>query len=255
MFTPRRRAFSLIEVLVVISIIVLLISMALPSLSTAKEAGRDAKCMSGLRQVAVAFDTFEVEHNGHYPGAYTSVWVGPQTWQKSWMGKETWFGANYEGTIVRYLSGGAPAARELYRCPSLPAGQLGSGSGSNGRFDYTSLLVFSGAKKISVPTTVEVVEPATGERFQKPTPLVVEESPSEHLNGCCIDPGHSNIDRLGQWHFGGAGNYAAVDTHVEKAKFVDAIGPTTWDWFAKTPQGHEVPLTSHSSGFGGWQNR
>jgi len=54
--------FSLIELLVVISIIALLIALLLPALDSAREVARRARCLSNERQFAIGLRSFEADY-------------------------------------------------------------------------------------------------------------------------------------------------------------------------------------------------
>ena len=62
-----RRAFTLIELFVVISIIALLIAILLPALSRSKESARRIQCGSNQRQVIIAATAYATEGKGMLP--------------------------------------------------------------------------------------------------------------------------------------------------------------------------------------------
>jgi prepilin-type N-terminal cleavage/methylation domain-containing protein len=68
----RRRAFTLVELLVVIAIIAVLMAIALPVFNSAREKGRQTKCMANLHQVGMALRMYLLEE-GQYPGPYDPI--------------------------------------------------------------------------------------------------------------------------------------------------------------------------------------
>lgn len=66
MASKRRGGFTLVELLVVISIIAILIALLMPAVQTARESARRAQCVNNLKQLALAVQNFESK-NGHLP--------------------------------------------------------------------------------------------------------------------------------------------------------------------------------------------
>lgn len=62
-----RSAYTLIELLVVIGVITLLIAVALPVLSTARQTARTTVCLSNVRQVGVLLNAYLVDSDGMLP--------------------------------------------------------------------------------------------------------------------------------------------------------------------------------------------
>jgi len=64
---PVSRAFSLMELLVVIALIATLAALLLPAVNRTKESGRGAVCLSNLHQIGLALQIYVQENNNRLP--------------------------------------------------------------------------------------------------------------------------------------------------------------------------------------------
>lgn len=126
-----RKAFTLVELLVVIGIIAVLIGVLLPVLASARRAAETAQCLSNLRQIGQGFAMYSSESLG---------WVIPGFIRKQpefgGRGEETWATILVVKRYIRQAdqmdfvgSGGTPPGEEawdsegsagntVFRCPS-----------------------------------------------------------------------------------------------------------------------------------------
>ena len=103
--TPHRvRAFTLVELLVVIGIIALLISILMPALSKAKEAANRTACMSNQRQLTRAWTIYAQDNKG--------ILINPATDSTGWIGA-----ANDEASIRGGLMWKYTRSLAIYHCP------------------------------------------------------------------------------------------------------------------------------------------
>ena len=70
----RFKAFTLVELLIVISIIALLISIMVPALSTVQELGRMVACSANLRELTLVMQYYAMDNEGRF--CDVEKWVG-----------------------------------------------------------------------------------------------------------------------------------------------------------------------------------
>ena len=67
----RSSGFTLVELLVVVSIIALLISILLPSLQKARDGAKRTMCQANLRSLGLGFHIYADAYNGIFPASYS----------------------------------------------------------------------------------------------------------------------------------------------------------------------------------------
>jgi len=135
----RRRlpAFTLVELLVAISVISVLVTLVMPGLSRARAAARTIQCLNNLRHLGAAWTLYADEHRGY---CMPQVWFfhSPPLY---------WWGtngnpANYQaGLLFPYLDVEA-GLDNVFDCPEQPWGSYipqGAARGPTTTYGYNGL--------------------------------------------------------------------------------------------------------------------
>ena len=142
-----RSGFTLVELLVVITIIAMLMALMLPAVQNAREGGRRTQCVNNLFQVALAANRFN-EQSGFLPGWRNRSPNPADVSGSSFVNTPSWpvplLPFIERNDVYTQWAQGSTAAPfiKLYSCPSSPpdsqvqptlayAGNCGSGSNAN----------------------------------------------------------------------------------------------------------------------------
>jgi prepilin-type N-terminal cleavage/methylation domain-containing protein/prepilin-type processing-associated H-X9-DG protein len=211
-----RRAFTLVELLVVMAIIAVLVSMLFPTFSTIKEHGRIVVCKSNLKSLHTAFVAYSQDNRGRFPrngGGSNANKDGRIALY--WMNGFDGWGTNgtlgiLSGSIFPYLKD-----VKVFHCPSHP--------NTPGR-DYVRS--YEMADCLGTTGTIQfegIMNEATGNtQFRRAETFAEVQRPSQTLllvdDAYCEDGIWVRSDgrnRAGTYHLGGKANVLFVDGHVE----------------------------------------
>lgn len=212
------RGFTLVELLVVISIIALLIALLLPALQGARELARSAQCMSNLRQLATATTNY---------ATYWDNRMVPRRIDGSgplWNQRLTNFFMD-PGIDYRDLDG-------IFHCPS----QI-ERSANNWRSGY-GVMTFGVAFLILDTRYGAEEEPAILDRLPNPTQTIMfagQDTRNSPLGSTHVqNTGSPGSEFRGRHN--GADNIVFVDSHVQSRADTDALNDWLLSSDSRSPQ-------------------
>ena len=112
----ERRGFTLVELLVVISIIALLLAILLPALQGARDAAKAVTCLSNTRQIGIAVGAYSVDEDNHVPqNNFITVLSGVNTYNHAW--GSGWVSRLVDGGYVATSIDANLSKADVFSCP------------------------------------------------------------------------------------------------------------------------------------------
>jgi prepilin-type processing-associated H-X9-DG protein len=145
------RAFTLIEIVVVLATILLLTALLMPALGRARSEAREIVCRSNLHQLVLANSAYATENGGFYVPAASDLWASAGLCR--WHGMRSSLDEPFDprsGPLAGYLGDG-----QVKECPlhiAFTKGQQWSRNFEQGSGGYGYNLMYLGSRLWETPT-------------------------------------------------------------------------------------------------------
>ena len=220
------KAFTLVELLVVIGIIAVLIALLLPALTKARQSALSLVCLSNLRQVGMGMMQYVNDNRGTLPLADVQVSTNEPSY---WLGiyGSGWVSRLAEKKYVATTTELNRTKRDIFSCPTDQTGRPQDFTANMPYYSsYRALEVFGWTSSPVVWTGVKLRDmPAWNNnsqcftnRAKRPLPILTEKH--TWLSGMLCAP----------WSFGySESRYHSTGNAVLFSDWHVEIGPVTWN--------------------------
>ena len=223
---PRHfvRAFTLVELLVVVGLIAVLVALLLPALGKAREQARRVNCMSNLRQLTTAWLAYAQANKGQLVPAENNA----AAWADA--------GNTDDAIVAGLLYPWVPDPR-VYRCPNDPV--------QKNERSYSINTFCNGA----IPAVPSVNNIARVRRTSDTMVFVEEFDPRGYNMGSFLlfNSGDVWVDYPVSWHNRGA-CLSFADGHVEYFRWADPR-TVTLTFLAVTPNNPDLKMLQRLVGY------